>query len=115
MALHDGNPMVTLHPDTYDRFCDGYVALTEVLIEARRYVANSNWPSATQRDLLDRIDAALAMKANLEKPIYTCSDCGWQGGNPTILEHPRNEFPNAYACPNCGKVFDAEDLTKGMA
>jgi hypothetical protein len=63
--MKDGD--VILSAETYDRFHDSYVALADALIEAREYVSEPRWPSASQRELLKRIDSALVMDTRLTK------------------------------------------------
>jgi hypothetical protein len=53
---------VTLSPETYDRFHDGYVALVEALAAYRSALRSGERESEQLRELGD---AALAMKANL--------------------------------------------------
>ncbi len=75
MAEVDLTKGVYLANDTYDRFRDAYVALVDALTEARPYVYNTmsdrnmnkDWRYETARSVLGRVDAALAMRANLDK------------------------------------------------
>lgn len=62
---------VSLSPETYDRFRDGYIALLDALAEARPYVYNiarqhrDSPRGQTAEDVLERIDAAREMRSNL--------------------------------------------------